>query len=301
MAFKNCGTRIRGGCSPKSEKPDGDSKKMLSLEIALREIFQSQGIEPQDSTIVDFANQLAECESRAERWVTLLKVASRLPKTDILRWIHEAARRRDMDEALWRGFVGGHFGRTSTEDRETIGSSAKFLMAFGQQRYWTWGRISSNPDSLREWLFDHQKELRSLSYGNHRKYESQKPEILHRVFRTFLDWIAQNGGSPAVAFRLGIEEDPELKFRLLFRSVRSVFRFGRTGAFDLLCLLGGLGILAVRADSCYLRGSTGPMKGAKKLWGKSLSGELAMLADATARALRIPYDVFEDALCMWQK
>jgi hypothetical protein len=206
-----------------------------------------------------------------------------------------------MDEAFWRGFLAGHFGRTSTEDPSVVVSSTKFLMGFGPLPYWTWGRFSSNPESLKIWLLEHQEALRSLSYGNHRKYESQKPEILYRVLRSFLDWVAENGDSPAVAFRLEVGERPESKFRLLFKSVGSIFRFRRTGAFDLLSLIGGMGLLPVRADSCYLRGSTGPMKGALKLWGKRPPHELSLLADATAKALDIPYDIFEDALCMWQK
>ncbi len=301
MRLNNCVSRVRGGCPPKASKHAEIIERIRDLERCLRESFQLQGIISNDPRIADFANQLAHCESWAKRWKKLLKVASRLPRTDILFWIQEAARRGDLDEAVWRGFLAGHFGRASTEDPGVVVSSAKFLMGFGQQPYWTWGRISSNPESLRIWLLEHHVELRSLSYGNHRKYESQKPEILYRVFRSFLDWVAENGGPPTVAFRLEVEESPESKFRLLFKSVGSIFRFRRTGTFDLLSLMGGMGLLPVRADSCYLRGSTGPMKGALKLWGRRPPRELSLLADATAKALDIPYDIFEDALCMWQK
>ncbi len=48
-------------------------------------------------------------------------------------------------------------------------------------------------------------------------------------------------------------------------------------------------------------GSTGPLKGAIKLWGKRPPSELSRLADAAAKALEIRYDVLEDALCVWQK
>ncbi len=86
-----------------------------------------------------------------------------------------------------------------------------------------------------------------------------------------------------------------------YKSVRNLRQFGRTGAFDLLCLLGDLGILNVRPDSCYLSGSTGPFKGAQRLWGKRLPKELTRLADEAARALGVPIAVFEDALCGYGK
>jgi hypothetical protein len=301
MVPSNCAPRTRGGCAPNSEKPKEIIERSRGLELYLRESFRTQGIKPQDSKVTDFANHLAKCEDWAKRWEKRLKIASKLPEADILFWIQASASRGDVDEALWRGFIAGHFGRASAKEGESIGSSAKFLLGFGKQPYWTWARVSSNPESLKEWLFEHQDELRSLSYGNHRKYESQKPELLYRVFRSFLDWTAQNGGSPTVAFRMHVAESPESKFRRLFKSLRSIFRFDRTGAFDLLCLIGGMGLLPVRPDSCYLRGSTGPMKGARQLWGRRPTGELSLLADATAKALDISCDIFEDALCMWQK
>jgi hypothetical protein len=154
---------------------------------------------------------------------------------------------------------------------------------------------------LEDWLMEHRDHLKSLHFGNHRKYESHKPQIIFQVVASFLDWGTENGGTPSAAFGVGPRGNPEARFDALFKSLRGIYRFDRTGAFDLLCLLGGLGVLPVRAGSCYLIGSTGPLKGARKLWGKRSPSELARLADVTAKALRIPYDVFEDALCMSQK
>jgi len=93
----------------------------------------------------------------------------------------------------------------------------------------------------------------------------------------------------------------EASFDRLYSSLRHVFRLGRTGVFDLLCLLGNTGILTVRPGSCYLRGSIGPLRGARKLWGQRAPAELSELADATAKGVEIPSGIFEDALCMWQK
>jgi alpha-glutamyl/putrescinyl thymine pyrophosphorylase-like protein len=209
----------------------------------------------------------------------------------------------DVVEALWRGFLAGHFGRSSADNPRKIQSAAKILCAFGACPSWTWDRVSSEPDSLKSWLAKNCKNLRLLGFGNHRKYESQKPLILYNVILSFLDWAKDNGGTLASSFRTSISESLEEKFDLLYHSLSDgLFRFRRTGAFDLLCLLGDMGILAVRPGSCFLPGSTGPLKGAKKLWGRRRRPqELSDLADATARTLKIQFDVFEDALCMWQK
>jgi len=96
---------------------------------------------------------------------------------------------------------------------------------------------------------------------------------------------------------LGIGDEDELLWHAI-----TFWRMRRTGTFDLLCLLGDIGTLNVRAGSCYLVGSTGPLKGAREIWGKRLPpSELSRLADETACKVGIPYDIFENALCMWGK
>ena len=202
---------------------------------------------------------------------------------------------------LWRGFLAGHFGRASADSPDAKQSAAKLLCAFEGHPFWNWARVSSNQESLRNWLCDHRDRIKTLRYGNHRKFESHKPLILYEVISSFLRWVMENGGSPQSALRINTSATPEANFDAMYHSLKGIRRFGRTGAFDLLCLLGNMSILAVQPGSCHLRGSTGPLKGARKLWGPRRPSELSRLADATAKALEIPYDVFEDALCMWQK
>jgi hypothetical protein len=216
-------------------------------------------------------------------------------------WISEAYQSAEVDEALWRGFLAGHFGRGSTDNSEKAQSATKILCGFGVRPHWTWGRVSSAAHSLKSWLMENRKEIKSLGFGNHRKYEAHKPLILYKVITSFRDWVNENGGTPISAFQTSIHRSPEANFDLAYHSVKRVFRFGRTGAFDLLCLLGNMGILPVRPGSCYLIGSTGPLRGARKLWGRRRTRELSQFADSTARALKVPFDIFEDALCLWQK
>ena len=97
------------------------------------------------------------------------------------------------------------------------------------------------------------------------------------------------------------EVEPSDEFDILYRRLRLVTRFGRTGRFDFLVLLLDLGLISAEPRSCYLRGATGPLQGAKLLWGERLSKELDELAAELSERLDVSPIVMEDALCNWQK
>jgi hypothetical protein len=294
-------TQTSRNCSPRAPSTGPDQERVRQLTDQLRDVLDQQGVRVKQSPLRHFAEHLNEATRRAERQKRILSLAGRLAKTDILYWITKARESEDQDEVLWRCFLAAHFGRTSTDDPEKATSASRFLCGFSTKPYWTWKRTSTHPSALRDWLLGHRAELASLGYGNHRKYESKQSTHLYRGFESFLEWVQEHGGSAAKAFTIAPEAHAEARFDALFQRLKKLHRFGRTGVFDLLCLTGGLGVLAVRPGSCYLRGSTGPLAGARKLWGKRKTSELSYLADRTARLLRISFDVFEDALCTWQK
>jgi len=300
MGRRDCQPPRLGNCFSGDLQRSHKSTRAKRLAKLLVKILKEQGFEADESDISAFADTLAEREELTRRWHRLLEVAHRLPETDIVFWIRDAADQGDMAEALWRAFLAGHFGRPSANESGTQ-SAARLLTAFGERPYWTWARVSSDRESLKAWLIDHCGEVRSLRFGNHRKYESTQPQQVFRIISSFLDWVERNGGTPAAAFEGASQGSPAEGFDRLFRSLREISHFGRTGTFDLLCLIGGMGILPVRPGSCYLLNSTGPMRGAIKLWGRLSCSELGRLADETAKAVEIAYEVFEDALCMWQK
>ena len=97
------------------------------------------------------------------------------------------------------------------------------------------------------------------------------------------------------------EEEPIDEFDVLYRRLRPVTRFGRTGCFDFLVLLLDLGLISAEPRSCYLRGATGPLQGAKLLWGERLPRELDEMAAELSEWLDVSPIVMEDALCNWQK
>jgi hypothetical protein len=289
------------GCNPTNRAGNANSGRIKVLETRLRKTLKVQRILTDSSRTKEFGHQISACEIRSQRQKKLLQNAHRLSRNDILFWISDAYANGEVDEALWRSFLASHFGRGSTDHSDKVKSATKILCAFGAQPYWTWKRVSSAANTMKPWLIEHSDGVKALGFGNHRKYESKQSLIVYRVISSFVDWVHSNGGAPSSAFLTNGDAGPEANFELAYRSLKAIFRFGRTGAFDLLCLIGNMRVLPVRPGSCYLAGSTGPLRGARKLWGRRAPLELGELADSTATALGIPFDVFEDALCMWQK
>ena len=100
--------------------------------------------------------------------------------------------------------------------------------------------------------------------------------------------------------------DAHQAFDDLYRSMRVVTRFGRTARFDYLTMVGKLGLAPIAPGSAYLQGSTGPVEGARLLFGNSRGAVLSAteldgwLVDLDTR-LHVGMQVLEDALCNWQK
>jgi hypothetical protein len=230
---------------------------------------------------------------------------------DIIRWMIEAKTYGDLDEALWRGFLAAHFGRGSAEPSKPlqVESAAQLLCGFGDTPRWTWDAVSSRPDVFEDWLEAEADQLWNLiQFGNHRKRRSKQPGDLFRVVESFVEWVARHGETPQWAFTTTGARTPEEAFDILYYRVMKplppalkIYDFGRLAALDMLILLGEVQVLPIRPGSVYLKGSTGPRKGAEKLWGKRPEAELARKADKLAETVPLPFDIVEDALCMWQK
>lgn len=222
---------------------------------------------------------------------------------DIISLIKQARDDGDLDEAVWRAFLAAHFGRSSADPDapNQTESAGKLLCAFGNEPQWTWDRVSARPAVLRTWLMKHAADLRTLAFGNHRKYESQKPKILWKVINSFLHLAAESGG-PAALFSIeGDDQDPAERFDALYRRLRPLQQFGRTGRFDFLELLIDLDLLDAEPGRCYLAGATGPKRGAVLLWGDYPPRSLDDLAAELVDGLTLSAQIIEDALCNWQK
>lgn len=210
----------------------------------------------------------------------------------------------DHDEAVWLAFLCTHLGEDVPDSVE------QFYTRFGTGR-WTWRTIKEDTQGLRDWLHTNEEKLALLRFGNHRKRETHKPGHKYgtpAVVASFCRWAERRSpnGSPYEAL-LSVTKgstSPEGAFDKLFEDLK-VVRFGRTAKFDFLAVLGNLGILPVSPGHVYLKGATGPRRGALLMVAGRAKGKLTSQVEETIgrlqKHLAVPLEVLEDALCNWQK
>jgi hypothetical protein len=239
------------------------------------------------------------------------------PRIDLFDPIKAAAircREGEDDEACWFVFLFTHFGkhlRTGYQlTRNVFGS-------LGSGQNWTWAQTSSNPEAFRRWLRENQTALKSGAtaghFGNHRKYTNLDPDFSRgtgEAFVTYVRWVQNHRN------HRGLFDDAERRaghdrrraFSLLYRSMkRAVNSFDRTGVFDYLTMIAKLDLADIEPGSTYMTGATGPLAGARLLYGDA-EKEMApatldrWLVELEADlGLRMGMQILEDSLCNWQK
>ena len=221
-------------------------------------------------------------------------------------------REGNLEEAFWLVFVFVHFGKHARGEwryaREVYGR-------LGVKPYWDWTTVSAAPKAFRQWLNDHQEQIKRPGvpggFGNHRKYESldgKKKTGTGNAVETYVNWI----DPPRTHEALFKEQsnlaggDPRKTFSNLYKSMADVARFGRTAKFDYLTMIGKLGLAHIEPGSTYMVGSTGPAVGAKLLFFDNTtenvsSRTLDYWLIELEENLGVGMQVMEDALCNWQK
>lgn len=256
---------------------------------------------------IEFANHLRDTQhhqSRAD------------PASDMFDPFRAAVlhyRQGRTDEAWWLVFIGTHFGKHTTDGwrltRDVYGK-------LGQGGLWDWSTISHNPAGFHAWLAANEAVLRGSDgvnrrFSNHRKYESLKSASAKgtaQIFRSYVDWIGppRTHADMVRAVHKSVGQNPEDVFAALYKSMDVVSRFGRLGKFDFLAMLGKLGIAPIDPGSTFLKGATGPLAGARLLFGgtstanltaEDLESRLAAFGQETG----LGPQVLEDAICNWQK
>jgi hypothetical protein len=225
------------------------------------------------------------------------------------------ANRGDHDEACWFVFLFAHFGKNlSTEYRLTRDIYGRL----GQGGVWDWATISPNPELFRRWLTANLPTMQNdgvkRNFGNHRKYESLKTNTLGTrgtapAFVSYVNWVMPHRSHNALFEHAAAEvgHDPRRTFDWLYRSMECVATFGRTGRFDYLTMLAKLQLADIEPGSTYMTGATGPLAGAKLLFGSDADTAAPQVIDRWLNeleaALQLPMgmQVLEDALCNWQK
>lgn len=219
-------------------------------------------------------------------------------------------RRGEIDEAFWLVFLFVHFGKHAKAGwryaREIYGR-------LGAEGRWDWATVSADPDAFCVWLHNHQNDLKRegvpRGFGNHRKYQSLSAYSstgTGAAVKSYVNWIHPPRTHEEVmnqAVQLA-NNDPRDAFDDLYRSMDAVRSFGRTARFDYLTMVGKLGLAPIEPGLTYMQNSTGPMEGARLLFGgkrKLSASELeALLVDIDV-GLKVGMQVLEDALCNWHK
>jgi hypothetical protein len=208
-----------------------------------------------------------------------------------------------LDEAFWLVFLYVLFGKS----RKTGWQLASEVYA-GNGRTWDWKATSSDPNGFRNWLRGRKGHLMSLGgTGNHRKYlslDADYPAGVGMAVQTYVGWVGPARAHSALVANALTQAggDPRGAFDVLYRSFESVASFGRLARFDYLCMLGTLGLAPITAGSTYIQGSTGPLEGARRLFGvKKGPRQLEEWLVELDRVLGVGAQVLEDALCNWHK
>jgi hypothetical protein len=217
-------------------------------------------------------------------------------------------RQGNTEEAFWLIFLFVHFGKHASAGwryvREVYGR-------LGEGERWDWLTTSVDVAGFRSWLDSNQGRLKRegvpRGFGNHRKYESldgYSPNGTGSAVETYVTWVA-----PPRTHAEMLEEallraggDAGEAFDDLYHSMSVVSRFGRTARFDYLTMLGKVGLASIAPTSTYMQGATGPVKGARLLFGNDEGPvELDRQLKVLDTELKVGMQVIEDALCNWQK
>jgi hypothetical protein len=240
------------------------------------------------------------------------------PASDLFDPVRAAAissNRGDHDEACWFVFLFAHFGKNL---RTGYRLTRDIYGRLGQGGLWDWATISPNPEAFRRWLTVNLPTMQNdgvvRNFGNHRKYESLKTNKFGTrgtapAFVSYVNWVMAYRNHNALFEHAAAKSshDPRKTFDWLYSSMDCVATFGRTGRFDYLTMLAKLGLADIEPGSTYMTGATGPLDGAKLLFGRDAEyakpQEIDRWLVELEAALQLPMgmQVLEDALCNWQK
>jgi hypothetical protein len=262
-----------------------------------------------------FIEQLVESERRIRYFNVLAKKTLSFtfadPTSDLFDPIKGALvlkQRGELEEAFWLLFYAVHFGKNQKGGwryaREVYG-------ALGSNQHWNWENTSRNPSAFRAWLASNEVYIGRThptgGFNNHRKYQSLSATSnsgTGAAFETYIEWIGPNRGHVSFINEVlsNVQGNSNSAFDSLYRSMQSVLSFGRLARFDYLCMVGKIGLAPISPGSTYMANATGPVSGARLLYGKNPGNkELDNWLISLDKELNVGMQVIEDALCNWQK
>lgn len=214
-------------------------------------------------------------------------------------------RNGDNDEAFWLVFLATHFGRHKITKWGLVKGVYGQL---GSGHLWDWNAVIADPQGMGHWIEINSVGLKACgNFSNHRKYESLQYNLTGAAINSYVDWTKGNHTAMFNGITQGLLS-PYDRFKALFNAMGGVYRFGRTGRFDYLTMVGKLGLQDIQPDSTYMSGATGPYTGACLLFtGNPNSLTSRTTLNNHLNALDLAFGQFfgmqilEDALCNWQK
>lgn len=289
-------------------------QRALELEAQLldfhRHTMRLQGVAPVENMLafvaqlIDSLQRVSYVQAVRARPTSAARADPRSPLFDPIR-AAVALSARQTEEAFWLVFLATHCGRNVRTEWQL----AAELYGASEAVSWTWVRVMNDPQSYANWV-EYRREMFRGRFGNHRKYESLRPgpKGTGAVVRSYVDWIAGYGSHSGMVAGAQAQANGNTRraFGVLYEQMRAVLRFGRTGRFDYLTMLGKVGLADIEADSTYLNEATGPKRGARLLFDgqiDSTTGTRALEARVAAleHHLGVGMQVMEDAMCNWQK
>jgi hypothetical protein len=289
-------------------------QRALALEAQLLSFHQNtmplHGAAPPENMLafiwqlIDSLQRVSYVQTVRGRPISAARADPRSPYFDPIR-AAVALSKAQAEEAFWLVFLATHCGR----NLRTEWQLAAELYGASEGLPWSWARVVNDPQSYGDWIEEHHEEFAG-KFGNHRKYESLKPgpKGTGAVVRSYVDWITGFGSHTAMIAQAQAQANGNARrtFSILYEQMRKVLRFGRTGRFDYLTMLGKVGLANIEADSTYMNEATGPKRGARLLFdGQIDSNTGARILEARVaeleRHLGVGMQVMEDAMCNWQK
>ena len=220
----------------------------------------------------------------------------------------------EIDEAVWLIFLQTAFGKHEPGKNEKKGDGWQLLKSvygsFRGEQVWTFKRFRSNSDEFYSILNEKWEPSKVGRNARHRIRVPKNPAAICKILKSFLKF------QPFESFTDKLESvyekvgrNPKKVFDELYNDCYVIHYFGRLACFDFLVMLGHLEIIAIDPGSVYLRGATGPLKGANLLFhnDKTIECSVRELKDLEDKVnkldcfLKIGKHALEDSLCIWQE
>jgi hypothetical protein len=215
-------------------------------------------------------------------------------------------RNGNLDEACWLVFLSTHFGKNL---RTGWKLTREIYGALDSGHTWSWNNVQNNLADFKRWIAASQGSFLG-KFGNHRKYESLRDTNngTGAVVESYIRWIEEYGSHIDVinTVQSKFNNNKLPAFGYLYKDMKKVKRFGRTGKFDYLTMLAKMNLMPIEADLPYFTNATGPVRGARLFFTGAIAArippkKLESMVVQLNKFLPLGMQVWEDSLCNWQK